>query len=495
MCHVYPEGYQEPPAGEGLNVPAIVRIVRCWPPNKNDEDAVEDYVEFLRKRPDTEFISYDLEAGKWEFGVKHFSSHSAYDGELPTWQPRITKSGREDTRYQFPRQAFEARSGPKPNPPPNQTKYESTPSASLFTPPTLKPLNLASASTSFNFGQQPLPAPQPQLPQLPQLPQPPHPPRIALGVLAQLNPPVQVMDHVLRSNISYKHDVSLRGALRAFRECYKFWSSLRPIPDAIETKLESFRIANDDFGKLFPNPESEEAKSVFLDEGKLKFVSFPVSPHGEGVFAFDRQFYAQDTLGLFIPNTANRIIPHVDLLTNQGIVLGASNKEPDCAYRIDLARLPNHNNYTFLTLPGKTTLYPVIVFEIAVFNESLKKLEQVDRARYFSASSGVRWWVGCKVFKTPQNSGTTNRWWIGHARRDKVNGTFVNSSTLQNGSMTIPPRPKGNRDINLVYNQTLDIDIAYILDPVPLPPNCPAIIRIDAEALRQVLVKCMYDDG
>jgi nuclear pore complex protein Nup98-Nup96 len=26
ICHVYPEGYQEPPAGEGLNVPAMVRM-------------------------------------------------------------------------------------------------------------------------------------------------------------------------------------------------------------------------------------------------------------------------------------------------------------------------------------------------------------------------------------------------------------------------------------------------------------------------------------
>jgi hypothetical protein len=159
-----------------------------------------------------------------------------------------------------------------------------------------------------------------------------------------------------------------------------------------------------------------------------------------------------------------------------------------------LTRLPNNNNHTFITLPGRTILYPLIVFEIAVFNESLKKLEQVDRARYFTATTGVRWWIGCKVFKQPQNSGKTNRWWFGHAKRDKVNGTFVNSSTLQPGSMMVPAPPNPNRDIGLVYNQTLCIDLTYLLDPVPLPPNCPAFLRIDADAFRQVLVDRMYDD-
>src|SRR5208282_3178934 len=45
----------------------------------NDEEAVEDYVELLRMCPDTEFTSYDLETGTWEFHVSHFSSY-AVDG-------------------------------------------------------------------------------------------------------------------------------------------------------------------------------------------------------------------------------------------------------------------------------------------------------------------------------------------------------------------------------------------------------------------------------
>ena len=51
-------------------------MVKCWPANKNDEEAVEDYVELLRMCPDTEFTSYDLETGTWEFHVSHFSSYA-----------------------------------------------------------------------------------------------------------------------------------------------------------------------------------------------------------------------------------------------------------------------------------------------------------------------------------------------------------------------------------------------------------------------------------
>lgn len=76
-CHVYREGYQSPPAGKGLNVPATVRIVGCWPRNRNEEKVVEDYIELLRMRPETEFVSYDLETGTWTFRVQHFSTYTA----------------------------------------------------------------------------------------------------------------------------------------------------------------------------------------------------------------------------------------------------------------------------------------------------------------------------------------------------------------------------------------------------------------------------------
>lgn len=98
ICHVYPEGYEEPPAGEGLNVPATVRMVGCWPPNKDDKEAVNDYVELLQVRPDTEFTSYDLETGTWEFHVSHFSSYAVGGSDFSfSIPPRVATSSTSST--------------------------------------------------------------------------------------------------------------------------------------------------------------------------------------------------------------------------------------------------------------------------------------------------------------------------------------------------------------------------------------------------------------
>jgi hypothetical protein len=70
------KGIKEPPLGERLNVPATVRVVKCWSANKNDEEAIEDYVDLLRMCSDTEFTSYDLETGTCEFYVNHFLSYA-----------------------------------------------------------------------------------------------------------------------------------------------------------------------------------------------------------------------------------------------------------------------------------------------------------------------------------------------------------------------------------------------------------------------------------
>ena len=72
VCDVYPDSYQKPPIGEGLNVPAIVHLFKCWPGENALDEQVEDYIEGLRILADKEFISYDRTTGAWSFWVKHF---------------------------------------------------------------------------------------------------------------------------------------------------------------------------------------------------------------------------------------------------------------------------------------------------------------------------------------------------------------------------------------------------------------------------------------
>lgn len=90
VCEVYPDG--GPPAGEGINVPAVVRLHGCWPTAIDEED-VDAYVLNLRSRPETEFIGYELSTGTWTFRVNHFSTYTVgSDYTLSNYSPRATSS-------------------------------------------------------------------------------------------------------------------------------------------------------------------------------------------------------------------------------------------------------------------------------------------------------------------------------------------------------------------------------------------------------------------
>ncbi|CAG7717020.1 unnamed protein product [Allacma fusca] len=84
---VYPDDNNKPPVGEGINVPAEIRLERVWPIDKATKDPIKvpakvkalKYEEKLKKsceRLGAEFISYDEQTGRWVFKVSHFSKYS-----------------------------------------------------------------------------------------------------------------------------------------------------------------------------------------------------------------------------------------------------------------------------------------------------------------------------------------------------------------------------------------------------------------------------------
>lgn len=77
VCEVYPDN--GPPAGQGINVPAVVRLHGCWPPTIDEKD-VDAYNLILRSRPETEYIDYELSTGTWTFRVNHFSAFTVGSG-------------------------------------------------------------------------------------------------------------------------------------------------------------------------------------------------------------------------------------------------------------------------------------------------------------------------------------------------------------------------------------------------------------------------------
>lgn len=79
-CTLYTDERLRPPPGEGLNVPARIKLDRCWALDKSTREPIKDleslkYQQRLRKMQNqegTEFVNFDKESGVWEFLVQEF---------------------------------------------------------------------------------------------------------------------------------------------------------------------------------------------------------------------------------------------------------------------------------------------------------------------------------------------------------------------------------------------------------------------------------------
>ncbi|EPZ32728.1 Peptidase S59, nucleoporin domain-containing protein [Rozella allomycis CSF55] len=86
---VYPEEINKPPVGQGMNVPALVKLEKCWPVKRSTREPIKDkdslvlkkHVEKLKKVEETEFVDYLVENGEWVFKVKHFSKYGVPEDE------------------------------------------------------------------------------------------------------------------------------------------------------------------------------------------------------------------------------------------------------------------------------------------------------------------------------------------------------------------------------------------------------------------------------
>lgn len=80
---VYPDDWEDkPPQGQGLNRPARITLLNCYPRDKATKQFITDlndprHARFLKRVkniPETEFVSY-TDDGAWTFEVKHFSKY------------------------------------------------------------------------------------------------------------------------------------------------------------------------------------------------------------------------------------------------------------------------------------------------------------------------------------------------------------------------------------------------------------------------------------
>ncbi|KAF9431069.1 hypothetical protein BGZ94_009994 [Podila epigama] len=89
-CLVYPDEKTKCPRGQGLNVPAIVTLERCWPMDKTTQKplifdtkspAYAKHVKRLKRQSETTFIDFSTDNGTWTFRVEHFSEYGLYDDD------------------------------------------------------------------------------------------------------------------------------------------------------------------------------------------------------------------------------------------------------------------------------------------------------------------------------------------------------------------------------------------------------------------------------
>jgi nuclear pore complex protein Nup98-Nup96 len=81
IVKVYPETYNKPALGSGLNLPSRVTLANSWPRNKYGRKDTK-HLERLKRIDDCSFVAYRPETGEWVFDVPHFSSYGLdYDGE------------------------------------------------------------------------------------------------------------------------------------------------------------------------------------------------------------------------------------------------------------------------------------------------------------------------------------------------------------------------------------------------------------------------------
>jgi hypothetical protein len=165
---------------------------------------------------------------------------------------------------------------------------------------------------------------------------------------------------------------------------------------------------------------------------------------------------------------------------------GTGDKAPDGHWALDPARIPVPFVNSFPVNSRTGNIAPQLVLEVAVSNESMSHLTQVDLVRYFAPGTGTRAWMGIKVFKDKQNVPPIHRWSAGWAARDQANGQFLDRASLDAESMPIVPT--NNIAVSILTNIIFHIDVNLLLSPMPRPVGYPPTLDIDLEIIRQTII-------
>lgn len=300
--------------------------------------------------------------------------------------------------------------------------------------------------------------------------------------------------HTLRSKTQYTHNFRYRPRnqlfLAAFWEVYRLFVDRKVIPHDCRRRLESFSVTEEDFIQLVIKNELTDGQFIELLDNKVIFDEYTKPPHGEIIGEVIEQIGIQDRAGgrLLMSGTGNRItLSILSLRVDITLTAGQSDKAPDGHWRIHPGRIPPQFSNSFPINPVDGKIAPGLVFEVAVSNETMPTLTQRDLDRYFAAGTGTRLWLAVKVFLDDRNNPPTHRWWAGWAARNRgPNGNFLNSATIHPESMAIVTNHNALLSAATNPPMIFHLDVAILLDPMPIPIGYPNTLDINMEEIRRV---------
>jgi len=172
-------------------------------------------------------------------------------------------------------------------------------------------------------------------------------------------------------------------------------------------------------------------------------------------------------------------------------LLPRRNKQPDGHWTVNVNRLPNFqprlNPFPLNAATGE--LAPQLVLDLAVSNQTMPILVDVDLANYFAPGIETRAWIGIKIFKPSSPNGM--HWWrASWAKRRIIGSQFVNEPALSPESM--PRVITNNVPITQPANIVFHVDVFTLLHLCQPPTNYSATIDIDLEDVRQVILRHIW---
>ena len=63
-------------------------------------------------------------------------------------------------------------------------------------------------------------------------------------------------------------------------DVYEFWKLQKKIPAEILDKIEPFTFIPQEYYEAFPNLEDPSVTAIELIDGKIRFRTYPLEPHG-----------------------------------------------------------------------------------------------------------------------------------------------------------------------------------------------------------------------